>query len=182
MSKKSIIRNGPREGNNMNKKMAGLIVIVAVVIVGVLVGALVVAPLFTSAQQTPKSLDFTVTGTNSCLRFLDANVSLCYVPFTVGANQNWQLTINCTQMPGGASGWTDLYIYNGYWDNGTNYKCTAEDVYPILANIQSTNWEIQGNTAFTETFNGTTTSQSYTIFFVFPNGGQGTFHVTYQQI
>jgi len=85
-------------------------------------------------------------------------------------------------MPGGASGWTDLYIYNGYWDNGTNYKCTAEDVYQILANIHSTNWEIQGNAAFTETFNGTTTSQSYTIFFVFPNGGQGTFHVMYQQI
>jgi len=104
------------------------------------------------------------------------------VPFTVGANENWQLTINCTQMPGGASGWTDLFIYKGYWDNGTDYKCTAQETYPILANIQATNSEIHGNSAFSETFNGTATTQSYTVFFVFPNGGQGTFHVTYKQV
>ena len=165
----------------MNRKI--LAIIVAVVVVCALVSALAVESLTPAkAQETPKSLDFTVTGTNSCLRFLESNVSLCYVPFTVGANQNWQLTINCTQMPGGASGWTDLFIYNGYWNNGTDYKCTAGDTYPILANIQSTNSEIQGNSALTETFNGTATAQSYTVFFVFPNGGQGTFHVTYKQI
>jgi hypothetical protein len=163
----------------MNKKILSLVV-VAVIIIATLAAFLVessVAP----AQPSPKALDFTVSGTNSCLRFLESNVSLCYVPFTVGANQNWQLTINCTQMPGGASGWTDLFIYKGYWDNGTDYKCTAGDVYPILTNIQSANAEIQGDSAFTETFNGTTVSQSYTVFFVFPNGGQGTFHVTYKQ-
>lgn len=162
----------------MNRKILGLIV--AVIIVFTLVSALLVESILAPAQPSPKALDFTVSGTNSCLRFLESNVSLCYVPFTVGANQNWQLTINCTQMPGGASGWTDLFIYKGYWDNGTDYKCTAEDVYPILANIQPINSEIQGNSAFTETFNGTST-QSYTIFFVFPNGGQGTFHITYNQ-
>jgi len=33
------------------------------------------------------------------------------VPFTVAANENWQLTINCTKMPGGSNGYTDVYIY-----------------------------------------------------------------------
>ncbi len=84
-------------------------------------------------------------------------------------------------MPGCANGWTGLFIYNGYWDNGINNKCTAGDVYPILTNIQSTNMKIQGNNVFTETFNGTT-PQSHTVFFIFPNGGQGTFHVTYKQV
>lgn len=166
----------------MNKQMIILGLSVLVIIAVVLVGALLVAPLSTSIQETPKSIDVTVNGTNSCLRFLESNVSLCYVPFTVGANQNWQLTINCTQMPGGSSGWTDLFIYKGYWDNGTDNKCTAQDIYPIVANIQPLNAEIHGTSAYTETFNGTSTSQSYTVFFVFPNGGQGTFHITYQQI
>ena len=85
-------------------------------------------------------------------------------------------------MPGGAQGWTDIFIYKGYWDNGTNNKCQAKDTYPILAEIQPTNKEIQGTGAFTETFNGTASAQSYTVFFVFPNGGQGTFHVTYKQV
>ena len=167
----------------MNKKLLIAIVLVIVgctLAAGFLVESILAPP--QQQQQTPKPLDFTVNGTNTCLRFLESNVSLCYIPFTVGANQNWQLTINCTQMPGGASGWTDLFIYKGYWDNGTNYKCTAGDTYPILSNIQATNSEIQGNNAFTETFNGNSTAQSYTVFFVFPNGGQGTFHVTYTQL
>ena len=162
----------------MKRKLLGLIVAVIVVCV---LSVFLVESIIVPAQETPKSLDFTVSGTNSCLRFLESNVSLCYVPFTVGANQNWQLTINCTQMPGGTSGWTDLFIYKGYWGNGTNYKCTAGDVYSILSNIQPTNSEIQGNNAYTKMFNGTST-QSYTVFFVFPNGGQGTFHVTYKQV
>ena len=169
------------EGKNVNKKTVLLVLSVIVIIIVVLVGALV-APSYTSVQETPKSIDVTVTGTNSCLRFLESNVSLCYIPFTVGANQNWQLTINCTQMPGGSAGWTDLFIYKGYWDNGTDYKCIAENVYPIIANIQPLNTEIQGANAVTETFNGTSNTQSYTVFFVFPNAGQGTFHITYQQL
>jgi hypothetical protein len=163
----------------MNKRIISLVV--GVVVICALMVSLFFASSITSTQLTPKQLDFTVNGTNGCLRFLESNVSLCYVPFTVGANQTWQLTINCTQMPGGNSGWTDLFIYNGYWDNGTNNKCTAGDVYSILSNIQPTNSEIQGKNVFTETFNGTST-QSYTVFFVFPNGGQGTFHVTYKQV
>ncbi|HUJ84547.1 MAG TPA: hypothetical protein VLV84_02965 [Candidatus Acidoferrales bacterium] len=163
----------------MNKKMLGLIPVVIVVICVAVPAVLVLSP---GAQPQQMALDFTVNGTNSCLRFLESNVSLCYVPFTVGANQNWQLTINCTQMPGGSSGWTELYIYKGYWDNGTNYKCSAGDTYGIISDIQDAHKIIQGNNAFTETFNGTAIAQSYTFFFVFPNGGQGTFHVTYKQV
>lgn len=164
----------------MNQKIVSLIVIVIAICAAV--AAFLVLSSMAPTQHTAQALDFTVKGTNSCLRFLESNVSLCYVPFTVGANQNWQLTINCTQMPGGSSGWTELYIYKGYWDNGTDYKCSAGDTYAILSNIQDANKMIQGNAAFTETFNGTATAQSYTVFFVFPNGGQGTFHVTYKQV
>lgn len=166
----------------MNKRLLGLTVVIIVVLASA-AAYLSMSSVLTlnQTQHAPQALDFTVTGTNSCLRFLEANVSLCYVPFTVGANERWQLTINCTQMPGGSSGWTDLFIYRGYWDNGTDYKCTAQDTYPILASIQATNSEIHGNSAFAEIFNGTATAQSYTVFFVFPNGGQGTFHVTYKQ-
>lgn len=164
----------------MNKKILGLIVVVIVVFAAV--AAFLVMSAMAPTQRSAQALDFTVKGTNSCLRFLESNVSLCYVPFTVGAHQNWQLTINCTQMPGGANGWTELYIYRGYWDNGTGYKCSAGDTYGVLSNIQDANKIIQGNNAFTETFTGTSTAQSYTVFFVFPNGGQGTFHVTYKQV
>jgi hypothetical protein len=165
----------------MNKKIVGLIV--AIVVVCAAVGTLVALSLVShqNTKHEAQALAFTVQGTNSCLRFLESNVSLCYVPFTVGANQNWQLTINCTQMPGGSAGWTELYIYKGYWDNGTNHKCQAGDTYSILSSIQDNKKIIQGDNAFTETFNGGTNQQSYTVFFVFPNGGQGTFHVTYKQ-
>ena len=83
-------------------------------------------------------------------------------------------------MPGGASGWTSVYIYKGYWDKGTNYKCLSQDIYPIISDIQTTNFEIKGNSPYTQTFNGT--SQSFIVFFVFPNGGQGIFHVTYKEV
>jgi len=166
----------------MKKKSLAIIVAFIVVLASVAAFRLRSSPSPLQIQYPAHALDFTVTGTNSCLRFLESNVSLCYIPFTVAANENWQLTINCTQMPGGSSGWTELYVYKGYWDNGTNYKCTAGDTYSILSSIQDADRIIQGNSAFTENFNGTATLQSYTFFFVFPNGGQGTFHVTYDQI
>ena len=166
----------------MKEKLVSLVVAVVLVCAAVagFEANYMIAPKQT--QQSAQALDFTVQGTNSCLRFLESNVSLCYVPFTVGANQNWQLTIDCTQMPGGSAGWTEVYIYNGYWDNGTNHKCQAGDVYSILTSIHDANKIIQGDNAFTETFNGTANPQSHTVFFVFPNGGQGTFHVTYKQV
>jgi hypothetical protein len=83
------------------------------VIIAVVVCALAVFLVMLSLappQATPRELDFTVSGTNDCLRFLNATVSVCYVPVANGANENWLLTINCTKMPGGDNGWTEVYI------------------------------------------------------------------------
>jgi hypothetical protein len=128
--------------------------------------------------QTPTGeLDFTVSGTSDCLRFLNSSVPTVYVPFTIAANENWQLTINATKMPGGANGWTDVYIYKGYWDAGINYTCKASDLYTIINDIESADFEIRANAPYIETF-GASTQQSYTVFFVVPPGGPATFHIT----
>ena len=98
----------------MNKKIAA---IVSVVVVIIALSAVVAVSLMAPAQTprtTTGALDFTVSGTSNCLRFLNSSVPTAYVPFTIAANGNWQLTINCTKMPGGANGWTDIYIYKGY--------------------------------------------------------------------
>ena len=160
----------------MNKKILGLIVVFTVVCASV-AGFLLVSSL-APAQQPTGTLDFTVSGSSDCLRFLNSTVQTIYVPFTVAANENWQLTINCTKMPGGANGYTDVYIYKGYWNGGRNNTCTSRDLYPILNDIQSANFEIHANTPYTQTFGGPT-QQSYIVFFVVPPGGQqATFHVT----
>jgi hypothetical protein len=122
-------------------------------------------------------LDFTVSGKSSCLRFLNDSVPVVYVPFTIDADQNWQLTVNCTQMPGGDNGWTDVYLYNDYWDRGSNNICKSGDLYPILSDIQSADFAIHANTPYTQTFGGST-QQSYTVFFVLPPSGPATFHIT----
>ena len=132
-----------------------------------------------ATQTTTESFDFTVSGSSSCLRFLNSSVPTYYVPFTVAANQNYQLTINCTKMPGGASGWTDVYVYDGYWDEGTNHTCKAMDLYPILNDIQATNLEVKINQPYVGNF-GDSIQKSYTVFFIIPPGGQSTFHVTYK--
>jgi len=150
------------------------------VIVAVVVCALAVFLVILSLappQATPRELDFTLSGTNDCLRFLNATVSVCYVPVATGANENWLLTINCTKMPGGDNGWTEVYVYRGYWDKGIGNKCMSEDLYPILKDIESADAEIRGSIPFTRGFGGST-PQSYTVFFIFPPGGQATFHVT----
>ena len=164
----------------MNRKILGvipLVIAVCAIIAVFLSGSALLAP-----QQPPQQpLDFTVNGTNDCLRFLNSSVSVVYVPFTTGANEQWQLTINSTKMPGGANGWTDVYIYNGYWNNNSNYTCLSQDVYPILADIKSADAQVTGNHPFTQTYGGTT-AQSYTVFFIFPPGGQATFHITLNKI
>ena len=162
----------------MNKKVLGIIplVIALCAIVSVfLYGSALILP-----QQPQQELDFTVSGTNDCLRFLNSTVQTVYIPFRTAANEQWQLTINSTKMPGGANGWTDVYIYNGYWDSGSNHTCMSEDVYPILSEIKSADAQIKGNTAYTQTFGGST-PECYTIFFIFPPGGQATFHITLKQ-
>ena len=163
----------------MKKKVLGGIVAV-IVVCSVSAGFLVTSSL-APQQEAQKELDFTVSGRNDCLRFLNSTVETCYVPLRTGANENWQLTINATKMPGGANGWTDVYIYKGYWDKGTDYKCMSQDVYPILNDIHSADAQIKGNSPFTETFGGST-AESYTVFFIFPPGGQATFHVAFKQI
>jgi hypothetical protein len=130
------------------------------------------------ALEITGSLDFTVSGSSDCLRFLNSSVPTIYVPFTVDANEKMQLTINCTKMPGGANGYTDVYVYDGYWNGGSNYTCTASDLYPILSQIQSIDCQIRLGSPYAETF-GSSTQKSYTVFFVIPPGGQpASFHVT----
>ena len=131
-------------------------------------------------QEKQQELDFTVSGKNDCLRFLDKNVSTAYIPFKTGANEKWNLTIDCVDMPA-ANAWTDLYVYNGYWNEGTNHKCMSQDLYPIISQIESSDYRVQANSTFTETFGGSTL-QSYTFFFIFPPSGLGTFHINLSQV
>jgi hypothetical protein len=158
----------------VNKKTLALI---AVVIVAV---ALPAAFLSMPSQGKQEPLDFTVSGTNTCLRFLDRNVSTAYIPFRTGANEKWNLTIYCSQMPT-PNAWTDLFMYNDYWDEGANHTCLSEDLYPILSQIESSDYRVQVNSTFTKTFGGAT-PESHTLFFIFPPNGQGTFHITLVQV
>jgi hypothetical protein len=149
---------------------------------GLVAGAIVYLVQPAQTTQAPTgALDFTVSGSSDCLRFLNTSVPTVYVPFTIAANENWQLAITASKMPGGANGWTDVYIYNGYWDGGTNHTCKAGDLYPIINDVESADFQIRANTPYTKTF-GDTTQQSYTVFFVLPPGGQATFHVKLKQL
>ncbi len=160
----------------MNNKV--LAIIVLFIFICASVASFLVASSLAPAQQPTGSLDFTVSGTSDCLRFLNSSVPAVYVPFTTAADENWQLTINCTKMSGGPNGYTDVYFYKGYWNGGANYTCTSAELYPILNDIQSTDHQIRLGIPYTETF-GSATQESYTIFFVLPPGGQqSTFHVT----
>ena len=161
----------------MNKKI--LAITTAIIIICTLAAGFAVYSSFPaqSSQIPTGTLDFTVSGSSDCLRFLNSSVPTIYVPFTVAANEKWQLTINATKMPGGTNGWTDVYIYNDYWKGGTNHICKAGDLYPIISDIKSADFEIKSNQSYTNTFDEST-QQSYTIFFVIPPGGNSTFHVT----
>lgn len=165
----------------MNKnKIIGFVVMVIVVVVA-LAAVFFVESSMVPAQQPTKELDFVVSRSSDCLRFLNSSVPTIYVPFTTAGNENWQLTINCTKMPGGANGYTEVYIYKGYWNGGSNYTCTSSDLYPILSEIQSAEHQIHLNSPFTEIYGGPT-QQRYTVFFVVPPGGPATFHVTLKQV
>jgi hypothetical protein len=175
-NQKRISENGERD---MNRRVLGLFI--AVIVVGTLVISFLVATALVPPLQPTGALDFTVSGTSDCLRFLNSSVPAIYVPFTIAANENWQLTINCTKMSGGTNGYTEVYIYKDYWNEGSNNTCSASELYPILNKIQSTDHQIRLNSPFMETY-GDSTQQSYTVFFVVPPGGQqSTFHVTLKQ-
>jgi hypothetical protein len=158
------------------KIVLGLIVLIVICVVAA--GSIVYMPSPQAQALTPTGeLDFTVSGTSDCLRFLNSSVPTIYVPFTLPANKNWQLTINATKMGGGANGWTDVYLYEGYWDGGTEHLCRSGDLYPILNEIKSTDFAIRNNQPYVEIFGGSS-QQSYTLFFVVPPSGPATFHVT----
>jgi hypothetical protein len=163
----------------MNRKLLlGLIPIIVIIgCTAIILSQSSIAP----ATGAPRELDFTVSGKNPCLRFLNSSVSTVYIPIATGANENWELTINATNMAGGAGGWVDLYVYNGYWDCGTNNTCVAKDTYPILSSIEDANTQIKANAPYTQTFGGAT-AETHTLFFIFPPSGQSTFHVTLKQI
>jgi hypothetical protein len=164
----------------MNKKILGIIVVIIIICASM--AAFFVTSSLNPTQKPTGTLDFTVNGSSDCLRFLNSSVQTIYVPFTVAANEKWQLTVNCTKMPGGASGYTDVYLYNGYWNGGANNTCKAMDLYPILSDIQPTDQQVRLGSGFTETYGGSN-QQSYTVFFVVPPGGQqATFHVTLKQV
>jgi hypothetical protein len=162
----------------MNKRFFGLIAVIFVICM-VSATIWVAGPWSAALQQPQKELDFTVCGTNDCLRFLTKTVQTAYVPFRTDADEQWQLTIDSTMPAQGA--WTDAYIYNGYWDNGTDYKCMSEDLYPIISQIETTSFQIKSNSTFIETF-GASTPRSYTLFFIFPPGGTSTFNVKLEKI
>jgi hypothetical protein len=171
--------NQGMDGKPMKKDF--VLGLIAVVIIGSASAAALLSSSLAPPAATPRELDFTVSGKNDCLRFLNDSVSTVYIPVASGANQHWLLTINATKMAGGANGWVDLYTYQGYWDGGVNNTCVARDVYPILADIEDASAQVKANEPYTQTFGGST-AESYTLFFIFPPGGQCTFHVTLKQV
>jgi len=165
----------------VNIKIIGLAAFIIVICAGV--GIVTYSQLIPAqTTHTPtQSLDITVSGSSPCLRFFNDSVPIVYVPFTVAANQQMQLTIEAPKMPGGAGGWVDVYLYSGFWDKGVNNTCVSGDVYSILPDIKATDKVIMQNTPYTETF-GEATQQSYTVFFLFPPGGQAQFHITLKPV
>ncbi len=163
----------------MNRKLIAITTVI--IVICAVAGA--AAYCYLAPAGTPQSptgdLDLTVNGSSNCLRFLNESVPMVYVPFTVAANQQMQLTINATKMPG-ASAYTEIYIYNGYWNEGQNNACKAGDVYPILSDIKSADFTLMTGSPYTETF-GDSTQKSYTVFLLFPPGGPTTFHITLKE-
>lgn len=132
-----------------------------------------------NTHKPSEAFSFAVSSQSSCLRFLNSSVPVIYVPFTVAAGQTGELTVNCTQMPGGANGWTDIYIYNGLWDQGADHICNSGDIYPILSNVESVDYAIKLNQPYAASF-GEADQQSYTVFFLVPPGGPSTFQVSFK--
>ncbi len=63
------------------------LVLIAVAIMAVIVFTVAVFVQSSVPQEVQQELDFTVSGTNDCLRFLDRHVQTCYIPFKTGANE-----------------------------------------------------------------------------------------------
>lgn len=132
---------------------------------------------FLSFQSTKiqEELDFSVSGSNDCLRFLSRTVETVYIPINTGSNEFWELTIECIDIST-PNGWVDLYIYAGYWDEGVDNKCLSADIYSILDGVVSLDYELGKNNPYSQVFGGNS-QESHTIFFIFPPGGSSTYHV-----
>ena len=135
---------------------------------------------FFSSIVVQDELDFNVSGSNDCLRFLSRTVETVYVPLAIGANERWELNVECTDIAI-VNGWIDLYIYDGYWDDGVDNKCFSEDIYPILDEVLSLDFKLSVDKPYSQTFGGST-SEFFTLFFIFPPGGPSTFHITITQL
>jgi len=164
----------------MNKLLIFGLTITALVACALAAFAVVSLTAAPQNTETPSGeFSFTVTNQSSCLRFLNTSVPVIYVPFTVAADQTGTLTVNCTQMPGGANGWTDVYIHRGLWDEGVDHICESGDMYPILVDVESAEFAVKLGQPYVASF-GETEQQSYTVFFLVPPGGPSTFQVTYK--
>ena len=159
----------------MNKKILGL---VAFAIIVVTLGSVILVGLWLGAPQLQQELDFTVTGTNECLRFLTRTVQTAFVLFRTDASEQWLLAVECVDSADNA--WTEVYVYEGYWDDGAENKYMSEDLYPIIDEIESINFEIRKNNTFAQVF-GESKPRSYTLFFIFPAGGSSTYRIKLNQ-
>lgn len=157
----------------VNERILGSVGVFVVAVV--LFGSLFVF-FYPKSMNIQEKLDFIISGSNDCLRFLSRTVETLYIPINTGPNEFWELTIECTDIAA-PNGWVDLYIYDGYWDEGINNKCLSEDIYSILDGVVSLDYELGKNNPYSQVFGGTS-HKSHTIFFIFPPGGPSTFHVT----
>jgi len=157
----------------VNEKILGITSSCLVVII-------VLSALYVSSIQnspvTQRELDFTVDGSNECLRFLTRDVGIVYVPFITGAYEEWELVVECTDIAT-PKGWVDLYLYEGYWDEGVDNICFSEDIYSILDGVESLEYELGLDNPYSQIFGGSD-SETNTLFFIFPPGGPSSFHVT----
>ena len=133
------------------KKLLGSIPIIVIVCSAAIV---LFHSSITPSMATPRELDFTVTGMNACLRFLNSSVSTVYIPIATGANENWELTIDATKMAGSANGWVD-YIHITAIGMRALITCLSKDIYPILAGIKVPVHRSK-HEPYTQTFGGET--------------------------
>lgn len=150
----------------MNKK-----IIVGVAIVLVVVIAVAVVFLFPRLSPEQQELDLTIRVESP---------EIYYIPFRTSADERWNLTIECLEMPSDLA-WVTILHYNDYWDEGTDCRCQQEDLYSIateLTELQkiAVDPEIQqkyplhaeyNTTVYTGIY-GTSKAQSFTIFIPSP--------------
>ena len=175
----------------MRKKI--VVGIVAIFVVVIAVAAVIFLLPKPSGQE---ELDFTISGTSERMNPV---VPMCYVPFKTGADEQWNLTIECLEMPRLLS-YVSVIQYNGYWDKGEDFRCTSEDMYSIVTELTTLevigvnssalkeeypSWgHIYNATAYTGVY-GSDEAESFTVFFAFPSSdgeGVGKFHVTLEKI